>query len=131
MKSIGIVLRKIQINKSGERKYTPRNQYRKQLITLLKKLKKNDPTIHFQYSIEKDPHSRFHVHVIINYNNFSNLYSGLSRFIGGKGSLEKKDELNQVYTIQGKYGEIDCHPIYDLVGFQQYINKYNPSEQLF
>jgi hypothetical protein len=131
MNKIGVLIRKVDVNEEGIKTPVTRSQYRKQLITLLKKLKKKDPSIWFQYSIEKDDCRRFHIHMIIHYNHSKNLYNELFRFIGGVGSTIKKNEIEGLETIQGRFGEIDLHTIWNEVGFIHYINKYQPSESLF
>lgn len=131
MEKVGLVIRKINLKENGKRTRVTKVEIRKQLITLLKKLRKHDPEIRFQYSIESDRNFTFHTHVIVHYNSYRNLYKHLFRFIGGKYPIIKKDVINDIKTIAGLYGEIDIHPIWDETKFVQYINKYCPSETLF
>lgn len=131
MKKIGVLIRKVNIDNRGYKCNLKRNDLRKQLITLLKKLKKQDKELWIQYSIEKDSSFRFHIHLIVHYNHSDILLNQLKRFIGGIGSFKEKDMINEIKTIQGKYGEIDLHPVWNENGFVSYISKFGISEILF
>ncbi len=124
MKELGIMIRKI--NKSGINKITNPNKEEliKQVKTLHRKLKKNDSIITY-YVVESDTNKRgkYHIHLLIRYNDEKNLYEQLSRFIGGNLWEERISGLNTLKTCKGKYGEVDSHFIYNEVGFLNYMEK--------
>ncbi len=128
MNTIGIQIRKIDINENGK-KYNPTtNNLHKQLKTLHRKLKKKDENLLTTYSIEKDNHKgNFHSHLLIHYKDKDNLYNELSRFIGGSIWKERKEGFNTICGCYGKYGEVDTHYIYDEDGFINYMNKHEQS----
>ena len=125
---IGILIRKIDINDNGK-KYNPTtNNLHKQIKTLIKKLKKNDKSLTITYVIEKDNPRKFHIHLLIYYNDKKNLYNQLSRFIGGNSWNKKEGSSNLITECKGKYGEIDIHHIDNEREFIcRYMNKYQQS----
>jgi len=123
MNTIGVMIRKMDIQENGKKLNPSSKNLNKQIKTLHGKLKKNDKEITTSYVIEKDKYKgRFHTHVLINYNDDQNLYNHLSRFVGGNSWEERKEGLETIYGCNGKYGEVDTHFIYDEVGFLRYMN---------
>lgn len=123
MKSIGIMIRR--------RSRTNKKLLDKQILTLHKKLKKNDNII-THYSTEKDYlKGRYHSHLLIQYNNDKNLYNELNRFIGGNVWNKDYEGLDEVKINNGKWGEIHTHNIWDEVGFKGYINKNELTKILY
>lgn len=103
----------------------------KQILTLHKKLKKNDDII-THYSTEKDYlKGNYHSHLLIQYNNDKNLYNELNRFIGGNVWNKDYEGLDEVKINNGKWGEIHTHNIWDEVGFKGYINKNELTKILY
>ena len=138
MNSLGVTIRKISISKGGRKENISSKDYNKQILTLHRKLKKIDKKMTTSYVVERDNrHKRkFHIHLLINYTDKTNLYNQLSRFIGGniwqekKEGLERKDGFDTIYGCNGKYGEVDTHYIYNEIGFLNYMNKYEQSKTL-
>lgn len=123
MKSIGIMIRR--------RSRTNKKLLDKQILTLHKKLKKNDDII-THYSTEKDYlKGNYHSHLLIQYNNDKNLYNELNRFIGGNVWNKDYEGLDEVKINNGKWGEIHTHNIWDEVGFKGYINKNELTKILY
>ncbi|MDG1930626.1 MAG: hypothetical protein P8I58_04815 [Flavobacteriaceae bacterium] len=123
MKSIGIMIRR--------RSRTNKKLLDKQILTLHKKLKKNDNII-THYSTEKDYlKGNYHSHLLIQYNNDKNLYNELNRFIGGNVWNKDYEGLDEVKINNGKWGEIHTHNIWDEVGFKGYINKNELTKILY
>ena len=131
MNSIGIMIRKIDIQENGKKlNPTPKNLH-KQIKTLHSKLKKNDKDITTTYVIEKDNNKgKFHTHILMNYNDKQNLSNQLSRFIGGNSWEERNEGLDTINGCNGRYGEVDTHFIYDEVEFLNYMNKTEQTETL-
>jgi len=123
MKSIGIMIRR--------RSRTNKKLLDKQILTLHKKLKKNDNII-THYSTEKDYlKGNYHSHLLVQYNNDKNLYNELNRFIGGNVWNKDYEGLDEVKINNGKWGEIHTHNIWDEVGFKGYINKNELTKILY
>lgn len=123
MKSIGIMIRR--------RSRTNKKLLDKQILTLHKKLKKNDNII-THYSTEKDYlKGNYHSHLLIQYNNDKNLHNELNRFIGGNVWDKDYEGLDEVKINNGKWGEIHTHNIWDEVGFKGYINKNELTKILY
>jgi len=124
MKSIGVMFRKI--NKTGTKTITNPNkeELKKQVKTLHRKLKKEDKITTY-YSIESDTNKggKYHTHLLIKYNDEKNLYNGLSRFIGGNTWEDRYNGLDPIKSCKGIFGEVDTHFIYDEVGFMNYMEK--------
>jgi len=125
MNSLGVTIRKISISKGGRKENISSKDYNKQILTLHRKLKKIDKEMTTSYVVERDnKHKRkFHMHLLINYTDKTNLYNQLSRFIGGNTWQERKEGLDTIYGCNGKYGEVDTHYIYNEIGFINYMNK--------
>jgi hypothetical protein len=125
MNSLGVTIRKISISKGGRKENISSKDYNKQILTLHRKLKKIDKKMTTSYVVERDNrHKRkFHMHLLINYTDKTNLYNQLSRFIGGNIWKERKEGLDTIYGCNGKYGEVDTHCIYNEIGFINYMNK--------
>ena len=123
MKSIGIMIRrKKRINKK---------LLNKEIITLHRKLKKNDDII-THFSTEKDySKGNYHTHLIIKHNDDKNLYNQLNNFIGGNIWEVDKSGLEEVKINNGKWGEIHTHNLYNEVGFMGYMNKYELTKTLY
>lgn len=124
MKTIGVMFRKI--NKTGTKTITNPNKenLKKQVKTLHRKLKKKDKIITY-YSVESDASKggKYHTHLLIKFNDEKNLYNGLSRFIGGSSWEKRNDGLDPLISCKGTYGEVDTHFIYDEIGFLNYMDK--------
>ena len=131
MNSLGVTIRKISISKGGRKENISSKDYNKQILTLHRKLKKIDKKMTTSYVVERDNHkNKFHMHLLINYTDKTNLYNQLSRFIGGNAWKERKEGLDTIYGCNGKYGEVDTHYIYNEIGFINYMNKYEQSKTL-
>ena len=131
MNSLGVTIRKISISKRGRKENISSKDYNKQILTLHRKLKKIDKKMTTSYVVERDDHkNKFHMHLLINYTDKTNLYNQLSRFIGGNVWKERKEGLDRIYGCNGKYGEVDTHYIYNEIGFINYMNKYEQSKTL-
>lgn len=124
MKTIGVMFRKI--NKTGTKTITNPNkeELKKQVKTLHRKLKKNDDIITY-YTVESDTNKggKYHTHLLIKYNDEKNLYNGLSRFIGGITWEDRYNGFDPIKSCKGVYGEVDTHFIYDEIGFMNYMEK--------
>ena len=124
MKTIGVMFRKI--NKTSTKTITNPNkeELKKQVKTLHRKLKKEDEIITY-YSIESDTNKggKYHTHLLIMYNDEKNLYNGLSRFIGGNTWEDRYNGFDTIKSCKGIYGEVDSHFIYDENGFMNYMEK--------
>ena len=131
MNSLGVTIRKISISKRGRKENISSKDYNKQILTLHRKLKKIDKKMTTSYVVERDNHkNKFHMHLLINYTDKTNLYNQLSRFIGGNTWKERKEGLGTIYGCNGKYGEVDTHYIYNEIGFINYMNKDEQSKTL-
>ena len=131
MNTIGVMIRKKNYDDKGKIQNPTRKNLHKQFQTLHRKLKKNDKNLITNYVIEKDNHKgKFHSHLLIHYTDKNNLYNQLSRFIGGNLWNERKEGYYTIYGCNGKFGEVDIHPIYDEVKFMNYLNKYEQSNTL-
>ena len=129
--TIGLLIRKIEVINNKEYKTSKVNLH-KQMITLIKKLKRNDTSLMMKYTIEKDFNKGFHTHLIINYNDEHNLLKQLSKYIGGNNQWIIKQGANQlIKECNGKYGEVNMHKIYDEDGFMKYMQKYGDVITIF
>ena len=131
MNSLGVTIRKISISKRGRKENISSKDYNKQILTLHRKLKKIDKKMTTSYVVERDDNkNKFHMHLLTNCTDKTNLYNQLSRFIGGNVWQERKEGLDTIYGCNGKYGEVDTHYIYNEIGFINYMNKYEQSKTL-
>jgi hypothetical protein len=131
MNYLGVTIRKININENNKKQNVSPRTLSKEILTLHRKLKKLDKKITTTYVIEKDNHmSKYHAHLMINYEDKLNLYNQLSRFIGGNIWEERKERLDTINGCSGKYGEVDTHFIYDEIGFLEYLNKTEQTKTL-
>ncbi len=131
MKTTGVTLRKISKQENGKTTNPSTKNLHKQIKTLYKKIKKKDDSVTINYAIEKDNHKgKYHTHLLVNYNDETNLYNQLQRFIGGKEWIERKEGFDKYNRCNGKFGEVDTHFIYDEQQFLNYINKTSISEVL-
>jgi hypothetical protein len=131
MKSIGIMIRKVNISEHGKVQSLSKKNIKKQILNLHRKIKKRD-NIRTQYVIEKDYHKgKYHTHLVIHFNDEKNLYNQLNRFIGGNTWVSQNSDFDEIKENNGKWGEISLHNLYDVDGFIGYMNKVNPSESLF
>ena len=131
MKTTGVTLRKISKEENGKTVNPSTKNLHKQIKTLHKKIKKKDDSVTINYAIEKDNHKgKYHTHLLVNYNDETNLYNQLQRFIGGTKWIEKKEGFDKYNHCNGKFGEVDTHFIYDEQQFLNYINKTSISEVL-
>ena len=129
-KKKGIMLRKWDYNDNGKYLNPSRKNLDKQVKTLHSKLKKND-CVYTEYSIEKDRYeNKYHVHIIIKYNNEDNLTKTLSRYIGGDKWVKRDIGINCFNECNGKYGLIHTEDIIDENKYRRYINKIKQSKNL-
>jgi hypothetical protein len=123
MKEIGIMIRR--------KKRTNKKLLEKEVLTLHRKLKKNDDII-THFTTEKDySKGNYHTHLIIKHNDDKNLYNQLNNFIGGNIWEVDKSGLDEVKINNGKWGEIHTHNLYNEVGFMGYMNKYELTKTLY
>ena len=127
----GLTIRKYKVNSNGSVTSVNREQLNRQIITLHKKIKKNDDII-TEYSIEKDPCGcGYHVHMNVKHTDSVNLINHLQRFIGGSEFKEIFNPNYPIYECTGRYGKVKIFNTKDKLKFSRYINKYTPSRQLF
>lgn len=131
MKSNSVVIRKLRILENGKKIHPSKKELRKEMITLHKKLRKEDPQSYIEFSIEKDHRPGYHIHIIAHYNDEENLLKNYSRFIGGTEWYEELIELRPTEVCDGDYGEIKFQCIDYEKGCRRYINKHSPSETLW
>tara|TARA_R110001592_G_C13186309_1_gene751658 strand:+ start:6756 stop:7160 length:405 start_codon:yes stop_codon:yes gene_type:complete len=133
MDSIGLTIRKINVDKNNRRTKTSRKNLQKQMITLHRKLKKVG--VRFtEYSIEKDPSNKgLHIHLKINCKWSDCIKNQLSKYIGGmcwiKDDSGKYKEY-QVFKCNGKFGEVHYFNIDNIRDYSRYINKIEQSKSL-
>lgn len=108
-----------------------KNELKKQITTLHKKLQKKDSDVVTEFTIEKDNHrAKYHSHLLVKYSNQTNLFNQLKRFIGGSRWDERLEGLSKIKYCNGEYGEVDIVRIYDATGYRNYMNKSTPSRTL-
>ncbi len=129
MKTIGVMFRKINRTGKNSRTNPDKEELKKQVKTLHRKLKKKDKITTY-YSIESDTRKggKYHTHLLIKYNDEKNLYNGLSRFIGGNTWEERYNGFDPIKRCNGLFGEVDTHFIYDENEFMRYMEKYDVME---
>ena len=122
--TIGFVIRKTNIIKNKKCNLNKRS-LDKQMITLHKKLQKEDSQLITKYAIHRDDSkSKYHIHLVINYTDLSNLLNQLSKHIGGDNLWTYKGNDNNGLPIKicrGKYGEINMHIVDYEEGFDGYM----------
>lgn len=127
MKTLGVLIRK-----KGEEYSPTKENLKKQLLTLHKKLKKEGTTV-MEYSIESDTYDKknYHIHCIIPIeNNENQIRDRLSKYIKGT-HWDKRIEGYKVYDVcEGEFGRIDLQYLIDVHSHRQYINKYDCSTTL-
>lgn len=129
-KKRAIMIRKWDYLENGKYHNPSLRNLNKQIKTLHKKIKKNDP-IYTEYSIEKDRNeNKFHIHMIVNYTNEENLNETLLSYIGGRDWKIREVGLNTFNECNGKFGLIHTEEIIDIKKYRDYINKINPSTSL-
>jgi hypothetical protein len=130
MKKIGIMIRKWDYTDKGKPINPTKKNLKKQIMTLHRKLKKEDQ-IFTEYSIEKDNDgNRNHIHIILHYTNEENLYKHLAKFIGNGEWKKRKIGIDQFDECSGKYGMVHTQPIDDEWSYRNYINKIESSTTL-
>ena len=130
MEKIGIMIRKWDYTEKGRPINPSKKNLKRQILTLHRKLKKEDK-VFTEYSIEKDNcGNKNHIHIILNYNDKENLYQHLSRFIGNGIWKKREVGLNVFDECNGKYGLIHTEPVVDEWKYRGYINKTEPSTTL-
>lgn len=126
-----VMFRKINQLENGKRVHPDKQQLKKQIITLHKKLQKNDPELVTEFAIEQDYHlNKYHSHLLVKYTDESNLLNQLQRFIGGSKWGKRIEGWNEIYYCYGKYGEVDVISVYDAKRFRGYLNKSTSSRTL-
>ena len=128
---IGCVIRKKDILENNQVVYPSPKNLKKQMITLLKRLKKKE-NIYTEYSIEKDKNGGYHVHLIIHCTNVGGVKKNLKKYIGGDNWKEKEHELRTLLSCESTYGYgyVDIEEINDEKKYRDYINKRTPSTTL-
>ncbi len=129
MKKIGVMIRKWDyFNKKSTN--PSRKNLHKQVLTLHRKIQKEDKIL-TEYSIEKDESiRRYHTHLLIHYNDEQNLNNELSRYIGGTEWVKRESGLDTFNECNGKYGLVHTEPIYNEQQYRRYINKNQPLKTL-
>ena len=89
----------------------------KEVFTLHSKLKKKDK-VYTKFVVEEDPNkytssNKYHSHLIVDFNDYTNLIDRLQTFIGGNGKVYELDKSKGLEGIFGKWGEIHLHPYHD------------------
>ena len=129
MDKISVTIRKFDY-KHGNYQNPSSKILHKQILKLHRNIKKND-SIHTEYSIEKDKYdSKYHTHLLIHYNDKNNLYTQLSRFIGGNSWKIRENGLNTFDECNGKYGSIHTEQILDEIDYRRYMNKQELTKTL-
>ena len=133
METLGVMIRKFEKDTNGKYKNVSKKNFKKQIHTLHKKLKKVD-CVYTEFSIEKDKHSNiYHTHLIIQHSgNKKEIQSVLSKYIGGVEWKLKAVGLEVYNECNGKFGfiDIDTEPIRDIDLYRGYINKYGELKKL-
>ena len=130
LKTIGVMVRKHNINEIGEKQNPSKRNLDKQIRTLHKKLKKGN-SVYTEYSIEKNSDNiGYHTHLIIHFKDRDKVNEILYNFIGGKEWSIREIGLNTFNNITGKYGVIHTEEIFNENKFRRYINKRNQSKTL-
>ena len=130
----GITIRKI--SRQGNKIYhLPKLNLCKQMLTLLKKIKKIDSQAYYNYAVEKAKDKiGNHIHVKLSLSDpkyLPSILNILQKYIGGKGWYVENGIYYDITKCNGIYGEIHMHPIYDGFGYNAYINKTSQSVHLF
>tara|TARA_Y100000031_G_C8142487_1_gene348289 strand:+ start:424 stop:816 length:393 start_codon:yes stop_codon:yes gene_type:complete len=129
MNRIGVMIRKWNYDNNKSTNPSRRNLH-KQILTLHRKILKEDK-ICTEYSIEKDVSiNRYHIHLLIHYNDEQNLNNELSRYIGGTEWVKRESGLDTFNECNGKYGLVHTEPIYNEQQYRRYINKNQPLKSL-
>ena len=122
MDKISVTIRKFDY-KYGNYQNPSQKVLHKQILKLHRNIKKKD-TIYTEYSIEKDSDkSKYHTHLLIHYNNRNNLYTQLSRFIGGDDWKIREKGLDTFDECSGKYGLIHTESVFNELDYRKYMNK--------
>lgn len=131
MQTMGVLIRKWEKETNGRYKNVSKDNFKKQIHTLHKKLKKVD-CIYTEFSIEKDKHSNiYHTHLIIHHNdNEEYIHNSLSKFVGGYDWKKKSIGLEIYNECNGRYGLINTQPIQNIDLYRGYINKYGELKTL-
>ena len=126
---IGITIRKVDV-KGSKRTQPSKSNIEKQILTLHRKLKKNDE-VFTEYSVEKEPNGYgYHTHLKVQYNDELNLRNELLNFIGGSRWEKEIKGYNVIDSCYGEYGEVQLHNIDNPIQYSRYINKETLSKQL-
>jgi len=129
MDKISVTIRKFDY-KYGNYQNPSQKVLHKQILKLHRNIKKKD-TVYTEYSIEKDSDkSKYHSHLLIHYNDKNNLYTQLSRFIGGNDWKIREKGLNTFDECNGKYGSIHTEQIMDEFDYRRYMNKQEQTKTL-
>lgn len=129
MDKICVTIRKYD-NKYNKSTHPSRKNLHKQILTLHRKIQKNDKIL-TEYSIEKDEDKRkYHIHLLIHYNDGQNLYNELSRFVGGTSWIKVERGLRTFDECDGRYGKIHLEPVMSEQQYREYINKFHSIKSL-
>ncbi len=131
MQTMGVLISKWEKDTNERYKNVSKDNFKKQIHTLHKKLKKVD-CIYTEFSIEKDKHSNiYHTHLIIHHNdNHEDILNRLSQFVGGNEWNKKSIGLEIYNECNGRYGLINTQPIQNIDLYRGYINKYGELKTL-
>jgi hypothetical protein len=131
MQTMGVLIRKWEKDTNGKYKNVSKDNFKKQIHTLHKKLKKVD-CIYTEFSIEKDKHSNiYHTHLIIHHKDKEEyIQNQLSKFVGGYDWKKKSIGLEIYNECNGRYGLINTQPIQNIDLYRGYINKYGELKTL-
>jgi hypothetical protein len=118
-------IRKYLADPSGIKKLVSYTSLKHQMFTLFKKIKANDPSVAYTYSIEKDIDKQggYHAHGMIYYNDHENLMDQLERYIG----KVKWISIDVGQVCYGMYGTIWISSLKNERKYLDYINKYEAS----
>lgn len=130
LKTMGVMVRKHNINENGDKQNPSKRNLDKQIRTLHKKMKK-DNLVYTEYSIERNKDNiGYHTHLLIHFEDREKVNQILYNFIGGKEWSIREIGLDTFNNISGKYGVIHTEQIMNENKFRRYINKTNQSKIL-
>lgn len=129
--SHSITIRKIDLRQDGSRKQLPKEHLQRQSVTLHRKLKRKIKGLTSEVVVERDSvGTGYHIHMMIHHNSYPTLKEILSKFIGGGNWFTKSDVFDSYDCINGPYGEVQIHGVYNIRGFRNYINKNDMTRTL-
>lgn len=121
----GITIRKVSISNNNETQCVSKNNLKKQILTLYKKIYKDNQNVYFEYTIEKNLSLGYHAHIICYNLCLKELKYYIGKFICNDHWTIQESIYYDLHISYSKYGECVIHSVYDLVGFKRYIAKYS------